>query len=126
MRISSRTPEGFPSRCPICGAEFQIDFSEPGDDATCPVCGARLELAKIIADRLRRSVAAQLGVDVDQISGDLDFTRLGAESLDAVELVMFLEEEFLAFDVEIPAAEQIRTFDEAVQAVLKYRKRRGD
>jgi anti-sigma B factor antagonist len=39
MSISSRTPEGLPSRCPICGAVPNLELSEPAGDAPCPNCG---------------------------------------------------------------------------------------
>src|SRR5438128_1634153 len=42
MRISSRTPEGTPNRCPICGAAVRIEPSQPENDAPCPQCGALL------------------------------------------------------------------------------------
>jgi len=29
MPVSSRTPEGFPSRCPLCGAQTKMEFSDP-------------------------------------------------------------------------------------------------
>jgi len=40
MFISTRTPEGLPFRCPVCGAEGRISPSLPGLDATCPACGS--------------------------------------------------------------------------------------
>jgi anti-anti-sigma factor len=39
MVISSRTPEGRPNECPICGAPIRIEPSEPSKDAPCPDCG---------------------------------------------------------------------------------------
>ncbi len=39
MTISSRTPEGEPNRCIVCGAEFRIEPSIPSGDAPCPNCG---------------------------------------------------------------------------------------
>jgi anti-anti-sigma factor len=39
MVISSRTPEGTPNRCPVCGAHLKIESSEPAGDAPCPRCG---------------------------------------------------------------------------------------
>ena len=39
MVISSRTPEGRPNRCPICGADFRLMPSLPPGDAPCPHCG---------------------------------------------------------------------------------------
>jgi mannitol/fructose-specific phosphotransferase system IIA component (Ntr-type) len=38
--ISSRTPEGEPNRCPVCGHELRIDPSRPPGDAPCPDCGS--------------------------------------------------------------------------------------
>jgi hypothetical protein len=40
--VSSRTPEGRPTPCPICGNEVQIDPLLPPGDATCPICGSIL------------------------------------------------------------------------------------
>ena len=39
MVVSSRTPEGEPGRCPLCGAAFRIEPSDPLGDAPCPSCG---------------------------------------------------------------------------------------
>jgi anti-anti-sigma factor len=39
MVISSRTPEGTPNRCPVCGTQPKIEPSEPAGDAPCPRCG---------------------------------------------------------------------------------------
>jgi len=39
MVISSRTPEGRPNRCPVCGSAITIEPSEPAGDAPCPHCG---------------------------------------------------------------------------------------
>jgi|TARA_B100000700_G_scaffold17218_1_gene17030 acyl carrier protein len=59
-------------------------------------------------------VAEQLGVDKDTITRDTSFVNdLGADSLDTVELIMELEEEF---DTTIPesTAEQIQTVGQAI------------
>jgi acyl carrier protein len=69
-----------------------------------------------IEDRVRKIVAEQLGVKEDEVSNESSFVDdLGADSLDTVELVMALEEEF---DTEIPdeEAEQITT----VQLAINY------
>lgn len=42
MRISSRTPEGEPNRCPICHSNIVIEPSQPFGDARCPCCGRLL------------------------------------------------------------------------------------
>jgi hypothetical protein len=39
MEPSTRTPEGEPNRCPICGKTLQIEPSRPPGDAPCPHCG---------------------------------------------------------------------------------------
>ena len=59
-------------------------------------------------------VAEQLGVDKDKITRDTSFVNdLGADSLDTVELIMELEEEF---DTTIPesTAEQVQTVGQAI------------
>lgn len=46
MRVSSRTPEGDPQRCPVCGKETRTEPSEtPTRDAPCPHCGQLLWFA---------------------------------------------------------------------------------
>ena len=39
MQPASRTPEGEPNRCPICGKEVRLEPSRPPGDAPCPHCG---------------------------------------------------------------------------------------
>ena len=39
MIPSSRTPEGEPNYCPLCGHEVRVDVSYPAGDAPCPYCG---------------------------------------------------------------------------------------
>lgn len=66
-------------------------------------------------------IEEQLGVDSDRVKPEASFIDdLGADSLDIVELVMAMEEEF---DIEIPDedAEKLRT----VQDVLKYLEGKG-
>jgi acyl carrier protein len=70
-----------------------------------------------IEDRVKQIVVEQLGVSEDEVSGDSSFVDdLGADSLDTVELVMALEEEF---NCEIPdeEAEKITTVQQAVDYV---------
>ncbi len=72
-----------------------------------------------VEERVRDIVAEQLGVDKDKVSPDTSFVNdLGADSLDTVELVMELEEEF---DVSIPddAAEKIQTVGQAIAFIEK-------
>jgi anti-anti-sigma factor len=39
MVISSRTPEGTPNHCPVCGTHLRMEPSVPPGDAPCPCCG---------------------------------------------------------------------------------------
>ena len=70
-----------------------------------------------IEDRVKKIVSDQLGISLDEIQSDSSFVDdLGADSLDTVELVMALEEEF---DTEIPdeEAEKITTVQQAIDFV---------
>lgn len=70
-----------------------------------------------VEDQVRGIIAEQLGVKADEIKNDASFVDdLGADSLDTVELVMALEEEF---ETEIPDedAEKITTVQEAIDYV---------
>jgi acyl carrier protein len=70
-----------------------------------------------VAERVIDIVAEQLGVDKEKITATTSFVNdLGADSLDQVELVMELEEEF---DINIPddAAEKIQTVGQAVEYI---------
>ena len=65
-------------------------------------------------DQIVDIIAKQLQIDEDQVTPDASFMDdLGADSLDTVELIMALEEEF---DIEIPDsdAEKIRTVQDAI------------
>src|SRR5262245_34273666 len=42
MNISSRTPEGDPNTCPVCGNQLRLEPSRPPGDAPCPSCGILL------------------------------------------------------------------------------------
>lgn len=70
-----------------------------------------------VAERVIDIVAEQLGVDKEKVKPETSFVNdLGADSLDTVELVMELEEEF---DINIPddAAEKIQTVGEAIEFI---------
>ncbi|MFZ0485986.1 MAG: acyl carrier protein [Arenicellales bacterium] len=70
-----------------------------------------------IEERVKKIVVEQLGVGEDQVTSEASFVDdLGADSLDTVELVMALEEEF---DTEIPdeEAEKITTVQQAIDYI---------
>ncbi|HCU04935.1 MAG: acyl carrier protein [Gammaproteobacteria bacterium GWE2_42_36] len=75
-----------------------------------------------VEERVKRIVAEQLGAKEDEIKTEASFVEdLGADSLDTVELVMALEEEF---GTEIPDedAEKITTIQQAVDYVEAHLK----
>jgi acyl carrier protein len=77
-------------------------------------------LMESVADRVKKIIVDQLGVEEDLVKAEASFVDdLGADSLDTVELVMALEEEF---GIEIPDedAEKITRVKEAVDYIEKH------
>lgn len=73
-----------------------------------------------VEERVKKIVVEQLGVKDDEVSNDASFVEdLGADSLDTVELVMALEEEF---ECEIPdeEAEKITTVQQALDYIQAH------
>ena len=73
-----------------------------------------------VQDRVIEIVSSQLGVSKENITAETSFiSDLGADSLDTVELVMELEEEF---EINIPddAAVKIQTVGQAVEFIEKH------
>jgi acyl carrier protein len=106
---SSRTPDGTPNHCPICKQAVQIEPSLPFGDAPCPHCGCLLwfiaaesdirfysdEQSAALREKVVRTFAGFLGVDEDAVRRNPNiWNESGADSLDMVELVMELENEF--------------------------------
>ncbi|MDR4495241.1 MAG: acyl carrier protein [Nitrospirales bacterium] len=70
-----------------------------------------------VEERVKKIIAEQLGVEEDDVVPEAKFVEdLGADSLDTVELVMALEEEF---EIEIPDedAEKIQTVGAAIDFI---------
>jgi len=70
-----------------------------------------------VEERVKKIIAEQLGVEEDDVVPEAKFVEdLGADSLDTVELVMALEEEF---EIEIPDedAEKIQTVSAAIDFI---------
>ncbi|MFO0808676.1 MAG: acyl carrier protein [Gemmataceae bacterium] len=108
MTVSSRTPEGEPVRCRVCGNVAALEPSDPGGDVICPSCGALAWFR------------GRFGADVERTSHLRD---LGVDSLDVVELIMELEEQF---DVTIPNNEAERLSRMTVAELIDYLNRRRD
>lgn len=106
MTISSRTPEGQPTSCPLCLASVIVEPWVFFGDATCPNCGQLLwfiqtaetahlfdaEQSQEFKERILAIIASRLGADHDEIANNPALLD-GADSLSVVELVMELEEE---------------------------------
>ncbi len=76
-----------------------------------------------IEERVKKIVVEQLGVKEEEVSNSASFVDdLGADSLDTVELVMALEEEF---ETEIPDddAEKITTVQQAIDYIGSHLKK---
>ncbi len=70
-----------------------------------------------IAERIKTIIVEQLGVGLDEVTPEASFIEdLGADSLDIVELIMALEEEY---DMEIPDedAEKIQTVEDVISYI---------
>ncbi|MCK5534344.1 acyl carrier protein [bacterium] len=73
-----------------------------------------------VEDRVKEIIVDQLGVDAEQVTPQASFVNdLGADSLDTVELIIALEEEF---DIEIPEEETEKL--DSVGKALEYIKAR--
>ncbi|MQG73869.1 MAG: acyl carrier protein [SAR202 cluster bacterium] len=75
-----------------------------------------------VTERLKRVVVDRLGVDENQVIPDASFTEdLNADSLDLVELIMAIEEEFAVdgqpLEITDEDAEKIRTVQNAVDYI---------
>ncbi|HEY8345861.1 MAG TPA: acyl carrier protein [Symbiobacteriaceae bacterium] len=74
-----------------------------------------------IFEKVKAIIVDQLSVDEDDVTPDASFIEdLGADSLDIVELIMALEEEF---EIEVPDedAEKIQTVADAVRYIKEHR-----
>jgi len=74
-----------------------------------------------VAEKVREIIVEQLGVDPEEVTMEASFVNdLGADSLDTVELVMALEEEF---NIEIPdeEAEKLDTVGKAIDYINKHK-----
>jgi len=74
-----------------------------------------------IEQKLRIAISEQLGIPEDEITADSTFAQdLGADSLDAVEIVMIAEEEF-RIEVDEEQAESLKTFGELCDHIERAR-----
>ena len=80
-------------------------------------------MSQNIEETVRKIVADQLGVDIEKVVSEASFIEdLGADSLDTVELVMALEEEF-KLEISDEDAEKITTVGDAVRYIEEHLKK---
>jgi acyl carrier protein len=110
VNIASRTPEGEPYLCPICGAFAALETSDAGD-TLCPRCGQLLWKLRDSLEAVTLSPIAELAL-TDPITSHL------ADSMDVVELVMQFEN---TFGLKIPDEdyEKIRTIEDVLRYLLR-------
>ena len=76
----------------------------------------------MVFEKVKEIIVSQLGVEEDEVTLESSFVDdLGADSLDMVEFVMVLEEEF---DIEVPEtdADKIVTVGDAVEYIKEHQK----
>ena len=75
-----------------------------------------------VAEKVKETIVEQLGVTPDEATDDASFVEdLGADSLDTVESVMALEEEF-GIEISDEDAEKIKTVKDAVSYIEEHTK----
>jgi acyl carrier protein len=73
-----------------------------------------------VEEKVKRIIVDQLGVDEDEVKPEASFVDdLGADSLDVVELVMALEEEF-GLEINDEDAEKIGTVKQAIEYIQAH------
>lgn len=116
MTVSSRTPEGLPFACPICGRAAALEPSCFAGDSVCPSCGSLLWLVR---DRVLKTV------DPSVIHLGASLSELGVDSLDLVELVLELEGE-LGVTISDEEAERLHTVADVLRLLHRLRERRDE
>ena len=105
MVVCSRTPEGEPAACPVCGEVVSIEPSLYFYDAPCPSCGKLLWFFRLgdknvllrpgdeaRAKGLMKTLAESLGCSELELRRNPDLAeQLNMDSLDVVELILQLE-----------------------------------
>ncbi|HWE95683.1 MAG TPA: hypothetical protein VG269_17085 [Tepidisphaeraceae bacterium] len=121
---SSRTPEGSPGHCPICGTAVRIESSQIAGDASCPSCGALLWFVKTttgvhlydareVKSVFERIIAAPA-------DGDMDVSRLMTGKIDSVEVVQLVmaAEDSAGLNITDEDAGQIQSPGDAIHYLI--------
>lgn len=97
----------------IKGRNFPSITSQPRGRRFQVICAAKPETVQKVCEIVKKQLALPEGSDV---TGESKFSTLGADSLDTVEIVMGLEEEF-GISVEEESAQSITTVQEAADMI---------
>ena len=117
MPISTRTPEGEPLHCPVCGMRANLEISDPAGDALCPACGSLLW-------QVRDSLHRIYNIPIDEITLSLTFDEItGNGSLDTIELVMELED--LGLKIAEADYERLRSVRDVIQYLRRHKDQSG-
>ena len=125
MQPSSRTPEGEPNTCPVCGQTVRIEPSRPPGDAPCPHCGHSIWFGsspnRLIAFGLRSRSAPILPGVVGSGSGRQRIYALARElGLDSKVVELCCQE----IGIQVGSSLASLSHDQA-EAVIKHAKKGG-
>lgn len=116
--VSSRTPEGSPGHCVLCGREVCVEFSNPGDDATCPHCGNLIRRSMELLEQFESYWGRLPSRSLESLGVSSRFQELDYDSLEMVEFVMQLEATYGVALAEDDAA-NISTVGDAIKCILE-------
>jgi acyl carrier protein len=107
MTASTRTPDGYPTRCPVCRTDVVISPSDDLSDAPCPACGVLIWPIRVEAQAVC--------FDADELSMDqrswLIETIERWDSLDSLSQAEAIVEVESRLSINVPDAEAARWRD---------------
>ena len=107
-----------PTHCSLCGATTNVVTVT--NDTPCPSCGHPLHAADQLLYMITQRFANVLTNPPNVIDAHSTFAEIEATSLEVVELILDLEEEF-GIDIPVPEADRIKNVGDIVRSILKHR-----
>jgi hypothetical protein len=96
--VSSRTPEGEPGHCPVCGNDCRLEPSWPNGDGPCPYCGHLLWFDQMDEEGVRSAREVVLRIGTARFGLPSQDARLALARLARTELVAIAERMLTASD----------------------------